>query len=110
MVAIVEAEDRIAMFVEELAGAQNIRRVDTALPAMQEHDHAFGGCLGLRRVKALQADIPYRVEDDLLGVLQDGIVTLGAIFVAGKKGLGEGAADVKGRVESLAHKVGILSA
>lgn len=90
VVAIVEPKDGVAVFVEEFAGAQDIGGVDTALPAVQEHDHAF--CLRVRRVEALQGDIGNGVEQHFARGIEHGIVMLGAEFVAGEQGLDEGVA------------------
>lgn len=88
MVAVVESKDGVALFVEKFAGAQNICGVGTALPAVQEHDHAF--CLRVRRVEALQGDIWNGLEQHFAGGVEHGVVAFGAELVAGKQGLDEG--------------------
>ena len=108
VVAEVEPEDREAVLVKKLGGTQNIRRVDTALPAVQKHDQPFG--IRLCRVEALQTHLPHRVEDDLFRVRENGIVPLRAEFVAGKEGLSVGAADVERRVKGVTHTGWIVSA
>ncbi len=90
MVAVVESKDGVAVFVEEFAGAQDIRGVDTALPAVQEHDHAF--CLRVWGVEALQGDVGNGFEQHFARGVEHGVVTLGAEFIAGKHGLDESVA------------------
>ena len=103
VISVVQSKDRVAVVVQESPRAQDIRRVDTAFPAMQEHDRSFCLLIGLLRIKSLQSDIPNRVKEYFLGSLQHQISAPLANAATSQQGLGKGASEIERGIENFVH-------
>jgi hypothetical protein len=104
VIAVIQSKDRITIFIQKSARAQNIGRVDAALPSVQEHNQALRRFASLRGIKSLKPDIIDWVKNHFPGCIQHGIISPFAKLATGQESLGKGAPHIKGRNEDIIHK------